>query len=450
MAASNNSPESSGKLTGIKFVFRALRHRNYRLFFAGQGLSLIGTWMTIISTSWLVYRLTNSVFLLGIVGFACQIPAFLLAPFAGVFADRWSRQRLLVITQLLAMLQSFSLAVLALTGIINIWHVILLNIFQGVINAFDMPARQSFVVDMVENKDDLVNAIALNSSLFNGARLIGPSIAGLLIAAVGEGMCFLIDGISYIAVILALLAMEITPGKKRTQKSHLLSELKEGFTYVFDFVPVRSLILLLALVSLMGMPYTVLMPVVAKEVLHGGPHTLGFLMGAAGLGALTGAIYLASRKNVLGLGRIIVISTCIFGTGLITFAFSYFLWLSLILILLTGFGAIVQMASSNTILQTIVEDDKRARVMSFYTMAFMGMLPLGSLLAGMLASRVGVQNTLAIGGTCIILGAVMFAINLPAMRKIVRPIYMKMNIIQETGNGIHMEREGENKQANQE
>lgn len=427
---SSSSTEKSEKLTGIKFIFRALRHRNYRLFFSGQGLSLIGTWMTILATAWLVYRLTNSVFLLGIVSFSGRIPSLLFAPFAGVLADRWNRKKLLVITQILSMLQSFALAALALTGIINIWHIIFLNIFQGIVNAFDMPTRQAFVVDMVENKEDLLNAIALNSSMFNGARLIGPSIAGVLIAAFGEGMCFLIDGISYIAVVIALMAMNIKP-KVKVLNKNLFVEMKEGFRYVVDFIPVRAIILLLALVSLLGMPYSVLMPAVAKEILHGGPHTLGFLMASIGVGALCGAMYLASRKTVLGLGRLIVICTCMFGAGLIAFSFSHFLWLSMILLLFTGFGMMVQMAAGNTILQTITEDSKRARVMSFHGMAFMGMVPLGSLMAGVVASRIGVQNTFILCGLCVIAGAMIFAANLPNIRKTVKPLYVEMNIMQE-------------------
>jgi len=427
---SSGATEKSEKLTGIKFIFRALRHRNYRLFFSGQGLSLIGTWMTILATAWLVYRLTNSVFLLGIVSFSGRIPSLLFAPFAGVLADRWNRKKLLVITQILSMLQSFALAALALTGIINIWHIIFLNIFQGIVNAFDMPTRQAFVVDMVENKEDLLNAIALNSSMFNGARLIGPSIAGVLIAAFGEGMCFLIDGISYIAVVIALMAMNIKP-KEKVQKKNLFVEMKEGFRYVVDFIPVRAIILLLALVSLLGMPYSVLMPAVAKEILHGGPHTLGFLMASTGVGALCGAMYLASRKTVLGLGRLIVICTCMFGAGLIALSFSHFLWLSMILLLFTGFGMMVQMAAGNTILQTITEDSKRARVMSFHGMAFMGMVPLGSLMAGVVAGRIGVQNTFILCGLCVIAGAMIFAANLPNIRKTVRPLYVEMNIMQD-------------------
>ncbi len=420
----------------LNLIFRALNSRNYRLFFGGQIVSLIGTWMTQIAMIWLVYRLTNSAFLLGVVGFAGQIPVFLLTLFSGVLVDRWNRHRLVVITQILSMIQSFTLAILTLTGIIAVWHIVVLSILQGLVDAFDMPGRQSFVVEMVENREDLANAIALNSSMINSARLIGPSIAGILIATVGEGMCFLIDGISYIGVIAALLGMKITPRKIETENFNVLQRLKEGFSYAFGFPPIRSVLLLLGLMSFMGRPYLVLMPVFAKDVLHGGSYTLGFLMGATGVGALVGSVYLASRKTVRGLGKVIAITAGIFGIGLITFSLSHVFWLSVLLILLTGFGMMVQMASSNTVLQTIVDDDKRGRVMSFYTMAIMGMSPFGSLLAGGLASKIGAPNTLIVGGAFCILGALFFATKLPKLGEISRPIYVRMGIIPEVAKGI--------------
>ena len=348
-------------------MFRTLRHRNYRLFFAGQTISLTGTWMTRIATSWLVYKLTGSALLLGVVGFAGQIPSFIFAPFAGVFVDRWDRHRLLVVTQVLAMVQSLAMAVLALTGYIKIWHVIALSVFQGVINAFDMPARQSFVVQMVEAREDLSNAIALNSSMVNAARLLGPSIGGVVIAAVGEGWCFMIDGISYIAVIGSLLAMNVAPAiAKATSNAGVIRQFREGFSYVVGFMPIRSILLLLAFVSLVGMPYTVLMPIFANEVLHGGPNTLGIMMAATGVGALTGAMFLARRKTVLGLGRFIPMMAALFGAGLVAFSFSRVIWLSVALLVVTGLGFMVHMAVSNTLIQTMVEEDKRGRVMSFY------------------------------------------------------------------------------------
>ena len=393
--------------------------------------------MTRIATSWLVYRLTGSAFLLGVVGFAGQIPSFLLAPFAGVLVDRWNRHRLLVATQVLALVQSLALALLALTGHIKIWHVIGLSIFQGLINAFDMPARQAFVVEMVEKREDLANAIALNSSMVNVARLLGPSIGGVVIAAVGEGWCFMVDAISYLAVIASLLAMKITPRTLRvTTDANIFQQLREGWTYVVRFAPIRNILLLLALVSLVGMPYTVLMPVFANDVLHGGPNTLGFLMAASGVGALMGALFLAARRSVLGLGKFIPLMAAAFGAGLIVFSFTRVLWLSLGLMVVTGLGFMVQMAVSNTVLQTIVEEDKRGRVMSFYTMAFMGTAPFGSLLAGSVADRIGAPHTLVFGGIGCILGALWFATSLPALRRDVRPIYMKIGILPEMAAGI--------------
>ena len=426
----NNSPG------GWRFALRALAHRNYRLFFGGQTISLIGTWMTRIATAWLVYRLTHSALLLGIVGFSGQVPAFFLAPFAGVWVDRWDRHRTLVVTQIFSMLQSFALAFLALGRIITVHEIIWLSLAQGLINAFDMPTRQSFVVEMVERREDLSSAIALNSSMVNAARLIGPSIAGIVIAVSSEGYCFLVDGISYIAVVVSLLAMRITPAPRLTQPKAVLHDLREGWHYVTSFVPIRSVLLLLALSSLVAMPYSTLMPIFAGAVLHGGPHTLGFLMGASGLGALISAALLASRKSVLGLGKVIPVSAVMFGAGLVAFSFSRTLWLSLLMLLFAGGGMMQQMAASNTMLQTIVDDDKRGRVMSFYSMAFLGMTPFGSLLEGALASRIGAPHTLMIGGLICIAGAAWFSFQLPAIRSAVRPVYVRLGILPEVATAV--------------
>jgi MFS family permease len=415
--------------SGLKLILRGLRHRNYRLFFAGQGISLIGTWMQMIAMSWLVYRLTGSAFLLGIVAFAANIPIFLIAPFAGILADRWNRHRMLVIVQTLAMIQAFILAGLVLANVITTWEIIVLSVFSGLVNAFDMPIRQAFVVEMIDDREDLSNAIALNSSMFNGARLIGPSIAGLLIAAVGEGWCFLLNGVSYIAVIIALLAMKPISHPVEHKSIRLIDTLTEGFRYSFGFPPIRAMLLLLALISLIGMPYTVLMPILAKNVLHGDANLLGFLVGASGVGALVGAIYLASRKNVRGLGTLIAVSAAIFGVGLIALSLSRQIWLSLLLMTITGFGMIVQMAASNTVLQTIVDEDKRGRVMSFYTVSIRGMAPFGGLLAGSLASAIGTPNTLLVGGLFCILGGLLFAKHLTTWRVHVRPIYIRKGIV---------------------
>ncbi len=409
------------ELTGFRFIFRSLRYRNYRLFFVGQGISLIGTWMQRIAMPWLVYHLTGSPLLLGVIDFVSQIPSFVLMPFAGVLTDRWNRHRILIITQILAMLQALILAILFFAGIIRVWHVIVLGVFSGCINAFDVPARQSFVIEMVEKKEDLGNAIALNSSMFNVARLLGPSIAGILIAYTGEGICFLLNALSYIVVIVCLLNMKVVPRKSIRKNSRVVRELREGVSYAVGFAPIRYVILLLALISLMGMPYSVLMPVFAKEILHGDSHTFGFLMAASGVGALTGAIYLAYRKSVRGLGKVIPLCAGLFGFGLIGFSLSRFFPLSLGLMTVVGFGMMMQMASGNTILQTVVEDDKRGRVMSFYTMAIMGTAPFGSLLAGKLADILGVPDTLTIGDISCILGAILFAERLPEMRKAVHP-----------------------------
>jgi len=416
---------------GLKSIFRSLQYRNYRLFFYGQSISLIGTWIQRIAVPWMVYDMTGSVFLLGLVGFAGQIPTFLLAPFAGVLIDKWDRYKILIFTQTLSMVQSLALAFLVFNHSIEVWHIVLLSIVLGVVNAFDMPARQSFVVDMIEDKKDLGNAIALNSSMFNSARLIGPSVAGILISVTGEGVCFLLNGISYIFVIVFLLKMKISPRKIMAQTAQGLKGFKEGFSYTFGSLPIRSILLLLGLVSLMGMPFTVLMPVFAKTILHGGSHTFGFLMGAMGLGALISAIYMASRKSVLGLENMVPLFAGLFGIGLIVFSFTHFFLISMTLMVIVGVGMIMQTTSCNTILQTIVDDDKRGRVMSFYTMAFMGTAPLGSLMAGVLASRIGVPITLIIGGVACIIGALLFARKLPKIKTMIYPIYLRLGIINE-------------------
>ena len=400
---------TSARPKGLKLIFRTLRYRNYRLFFAGQCISLIGTWMQQIALSWLVYRLTHSVFLLGMVGFVGQFPTFLFAPFAGVLSDRWNRHHILVFTQSMSMLLAITLAILVLTGAIAVWHILLLTLFLGCVNALDIPTRQSFVIYMIDKREDLGNAIALNSAMFNGARFLGPSVAGLLIAAVGEGICFLLNGLSYLAVIAALLAMKLSPVHSESMKTNMLHDFKEGLAYTFGSQPIRSILLLLALTSFMGVPYAVLMPAFARDILHGGPHTLGFLMSATGAGALLGAVYLASRRSIIGLGKIIPITAGIFGMGLIGFSLSRILWLSLLLMFIAGFGVMVQVASSNTLLQTIVDDNMRGRVMSFFAVSFMGMAPFGSLLAGSLAGMMGVANTLMLGGICCVIGATVYA-----------------------------------------
>jgi MFS family permease len=418
---------------GISFAWRALRHRNFRLFFSGQTISLIGTWMTRVATGWLVYRLTGSALLLGTVSFAGQIPTFLVAPFAGVWVDRLDRRQVLVWTQTLSMVQSLALAWLTLSGGITIPLLLALSVMQGIINAFDMPGRQSFMIKMVDDKRDLQNAIAINSSMVNLARLIGPSLAGMLIAISSEGWCFLIDGISYIGVIASLLMMRLHDPVLEHKTTSMLFELKAGWTYVAGFLPIRTILLLFAVVSLMGMPFVVLMPIFAKTVLRGGPYTLGFLMGSMGLGALFSALSLAVRRNVRGLVRMIPIAASVFGLGLIGFGLSQVLWLSMIAVFVAGMGMMQGMAASNTVIQTIVTDDKRGRVMSYYTMAFMGMAPFGSLLAGSMAHKMGAQSTVILNGVVVLLGAAWFATRLPALRSQIRPIYQEMGIIPAEG-----------------
>jgi MFS family permease len=426
----NTTEPVTAKPSRYAHAWRALRHRNFRLFFTGQSVSLIGTWMTRIATSWLVYRLTGSALLLGVVGFAGQIPTFLLAPFAGVLVDRLNRRNLLVWTQVLAGVQSLAMAALTLAKVITIHEIIALSAFQGLINAFDMPGRQAFLVQMVEEKQDLGNAIALNSSMVNMARLIGPALAGIVIGAVGEGYCFAIDGFSYIAVVVSLLMMHVPASTIKRATTSMFEQLKEGWSYVTTFSPIRTILTLFALLSLMGMPFVILMPIFASHVLHGGPHTLGFLMGASGIGALVSALSLALRKTVRGLTTMIQISAAIFGAGLVLFGLSSNLLLSLLLMTIVGFGMMQGMAASNTVIQTLVPEDKRGRVMSFYTMAFVGMAPFGSLLAGFLAHRFGAPHAIMITGSFCLAGALWFSTRLKSIRRIMRPIYIDMGIMQ--------------------
>lgn len=441
MSGPVSNPDEPSEPRGVSHAWRALRHRNFRLFFGGQTISLVGTWMTRIATAWLVYRLSHSAMLLGTVSFAGQIPTFLLAPFAGVLVDRSNRRHLLVWTQTLAMVQSLLLAWLTLARIITIPEILALSIFQGAINAFDMPGRQAFMVQMVTprqadapgaaktDRSDLSNAIAINSSMVNVARLVGPSLAGLVIAASSEGWCFFIDGVSYIAVIISLLMMQVDAAVVRRHAASMLEQLREGWSYVSAFVPIRTILLLFALISLMGMPYMVLMPVFAAQVLHGGPHTLGFLMGAAGVGALVSAFTLVLRRSVRGLTKMIPIAAVMFGVSLVLFGFSRWIWTSLLLMVFAGFGMMQGLTVSNTIIQTLVPEDKRGRVMSYYTASFVGMAPFGSLLAGSMASWIGAPRTVMFTGSCCILGGLWFWSRMPAVRRDIRPVYEQLGII---------------------
>jgi MFS family permease len=411
----------------LSVALRAFKHRNYRLFFGGQLISLTGTWMQSVAQAWLVYRLTGSAVVLGLVAFSAQIPVFLLAPLGGLAADRYRRQHVVIATQTAAMLLAFVLAGLTLSGLVRVWHVFVLASLLGVANAFDVPARQAFVVDMV-GKDDLINAIALNSSMFNGARVVGPAVAGVLVAAVGEGWCFFANGVSYVAVIVGLLLMEIRAQQRVPLPGSALASITEGFRYVAQTGPVRALLLLLGLISLLGMPYAVLMPIFADQILHGGPRGLGLLMGATGLGALAGALALAAKGSARGLGRLVALSAVGFGISLILFSLSRRFWLSAGLLPLVGLCLILEMASSNTLIQTLVPDRLRGRTMAVYSMMFMGMAPFGALLAGTLAGHLGAPATVAIGGVVCVLAAGGFALYLPAFRREARQMVVALQM----------------------
>ncbi len=406
MAELNESSQAIGTGGG---VLRALRSPNYRLYFTGQGVSLIGTWMQNVALSWLVYRLTKSSFLLGVVGFISQIPMMLLTPVTGVLADRWNRFKIMVIVQTVLMILALVLALLVFTHWISIWHIIVLGLIIGAANALDAPTRHSFVVDLVERREDLSNAIALNSVMFNSARLIGPSIAGLIIAWIGEGSCFLLNAASFLAVIWALLDMKIPKQQAAANpNASILTELKEGFLYTFGAKPIRYMVLHFAFVALVGMSFTVLLPVLATEVLHGGPSSLGFLLGAMGIGALIGSLMMAARKGIEGLWKIAAVSSTVFGLGLMLLSTSRHLLLSLLIMVLTGMGMITIMTASNIFMQASTEDGKRARVMSFYLLAFFGTVPSGNLLTGSLAHMIGVQHTILLGGILSLIGSFVF------------------------------------------
>ncbi len=408
-ATSDNQPR------GLRVIFRALSHRNFKLFFSGQIISLVGKWMQMVARAWLVYRLTGSAVLLGAVGFAGQVPVFLLSPLGGAVADRHSRHRIVIATQTASMIFTLILAGLTLAGVVRVWHIMTIAALLGIVNAFDVPARQAFYVELV-GRDDLLNAIALNSSMVNFARVVGPALAGLVIAAIGEGWCFFADGVSYLAVIAGLLLMRLEPFQRQSHRPSAISQIKEGFRFVVRTPPIRALLLMLGLASLVGMPYAVLMPIFAEDILHSGARGLGLLMGAAGVGALVGALTLAGKRNVKGLGRWVALAAMGFGFALIAFTFSRHFLLSMLLLVPVGFAMMLQMASSNTLIQTMVPDQLRGRVMSVYSMMFMGMAPFGALLSGAVAHRIGAPHTVAIGGAIVVAGALVFYSQLPALR----------------------------------
>jgi MFS family permease len=413
-------------------IDRALRSPNYRLFFFGQSISLIGTWMQRTALLWLVstyyHDARSAAFWLGVVGFCNQIPAIVLTPITGVFADRWNRHNMVIITQILAMIQALVLAGLTLSGHIQMWQIVSLALCLGAINAVDVPTRQAFVVDMMDRHEDLDNAIALNSTIVNGGRMIGPALGGIMIALFGAGYCFLINGLSYIAVLISLLLMRIKPRQITPTKKRILSQLAEGFHYALGFAPIRGLLFIRALISLVGIPYTALLPVFASHLLGGGPKSYGLLVTGVGVGALCSGLYLASRSSVLGLGRIIAFAATTMGTGMILLSLSRSFILSLMITPLMGTGQMLVLAATNTVLQTIVDDDKRGRVMSLNALAFMGMVPIGSLMAGTIASHIGPAATIAIGGSICILGGLVFGKSLPGLSKQVQPIYVAKGI----------------------
>lgn len=427
---SENASTAAPEPSGLRAMVRALRHRNFRLFFSGQCVSLAGTWIQGVAMSWVVYQVTQSAFLMGLVMFAGQLPVFLLTPLAGVFVDRHSRHRLLLLTQSLAMVQAFALAFLASAQWLNVWVLVVLNALGGLVLALDLPTRQAFIVDMVGHGPDLPNAVALNSFTFNGSRVLGPAVAGLLLVAFSPAFCFLLNALSYLAVLAALLAMRL-PEPVRAQKARdgALHALREGVAYAWQFGPIRSILLLVVVVSLTGASYVVLMPLFAARVFHGGAHTLGYLMAVPGIGALAAGVYLASRKSVLGAGARIASGAVCMGAGLVGLGQARGLPLAFASLVLVGMGMILQMALSNTVIQTLVDDDKRGRVMSLFSVAFMGMAPFGSILAGTAAEHLGAAQAVTLGGAVCIAGGLLFARALPAIRQAARPIYEKKGIL---------------------
>jgi len=417
-------------------IGRALRHRNYRLFFLGQGVSLLGTWLTRFATVWMVYKLTHSGALLGLVAFFGQAPSSVIAPLAGVLVDRWDRHRVIVVTQIAAMLQSGALAFFAFTGQMTVWHLMVLGTVQAVINAFDMPARQSFLSQMIDDRADLPNAIALNSSLVNGARLLGPAFAATLVALVGEAWCFAIDAASYVAVIASLLMLRV-PKRVITRRrdARVWHEMVDGWRYVVGAPMVRAVLLLLAVTSILGGSYATLLPMVAGSTLKGGPHTLGLLMGTAGGGALCGALYLASRSSVLGLAGVIGRCTTTLGLALIALRFATHVYIAMPLLFITGLSWMVQLGSTNTIVQTIVDPDKLGRVMSLYAVAFFGGMPVGALLEGALADQVGPMNAFLCAGVAVSVAAAIYIRALPGIRRAAPPPYLPLGLIPSTDTG---------------
>lgn len=415
----------------MRTTVRALRHRNFALFLGGQMCALTGYWMQNVAQSWLLYRMTDSATLLGVLGFAGSVPILLLAPFAGLWSDRANLHRLMFATQILEMLQAVALAALALAGVIAPWHIVTLAMLLGILVAIELPVRHAYLLELVGNKEDLPNAVAVTSMMANTGRLIGPALAGITIGWIGEGGSFAINALSYVAVVITFLMIRVTPSARPATHPPPLKGLEEGLAYAWRSVPIRLLLMLLALVGFMATPYAALMPALTREVFHGGAEQMGYLMGAAGLGAVSGTLFLASRRSVRGLVRIIVLASLAAGAALALLAWSQRIWVALLLLVVIGYGLLVTSVSINMIIQTIVDDDKRGRVMSLYTAAFLGIAPFGSLVAGVAADVVGVAATITLGGVLCVAGALYLARQRPRIREHMRPIYSRLGIIPE-------------------
>ena len=425
-------PNNSGAFTQ---VFASLKSYNFRLYFGGQCISLIGTWMQQIAMSWLVFRLTGSVLLLATVTFTAQIPILVATPYMSVFVDRFDRRKLLVLTQTLSMIQALLMAILTLTGFVQVWHIMVLSLLIGLINALDNPTRQSFYPSLV-SPDKLSNAIALNSAVINGSRLIGPAVGGVLIGLLGEGICFLLNGISYIAVIVALLLMRLPSTRGCTVKQKVLEDMRDGFRYVVRNIPIRTLLLLMSAISFFGLPLMTFIPAYVKTILHGESEMLGLLLSCIGVGSFVAALYLAARKSVLGLGKVVMLSGVLLGIGLSVMAFVTIPWVAAVLCLPIGFTIIAAVASINTLLQTLSGEDKRGRVMGNMAMAFTGMAPVGSMVLGAIEKWIGLQMIILLSGICCFIAALVFEYYRPLVRKHAHPVYIEKGIIKEIAIGI--------------
>lgn len=425
-------PNNSGAFSQ---VFASLKNRNFRLYFGGQCVSLVGTWMQQIAMSWLVFRLTGSVFLLATVTFMAQIPVLVVTPYMSVFVDRFNRRALLVVTQSLSMVQALLMALLTLTGWIEVWHIMVLSLLIGLINALDNPTRQSFYPSLVP-AEKLGNAIALNSAVINGSRLIGPAVGGVLIGLLGEGICFLLNGVSYIAVIIALLMMRIKPNRETVVKQRVWEDMRDGFLYVAHDMPIRSLLLLMSAISFFGLPLMTFIPAYVKTILGGESEMLGLLLSCVGVGSFIAALYLAARKSVLGLGKVVMLSGALLGIGLVVMSFVTVPWVAAVLCVPVGFTIIAAVASINTLLQTLSREDKRGRVMGYMAMAFTGMAPVGSMVLGAIEKFAGLQNIILLSGTCCFIASLIFEHYRPIVRKYARPVYVEKGIIKEIAEGI--------------